>query len=104
MANDPAVGRTWMLWGFFHWDKARERRSSLVEAFMRSKWNPGDLVLAAKEPWLLRKIAKRVLNRWQGQEYLARALVSIPVSAGPLREELSEILRDPRRVEFEDWD
>jgi hypothetical protein len=67
-------------------------------------WNPVDLLLATREPWLLRKIARRVLNKWQGEQYLSRALQGLPSSETLLRNELAEILRNPSKLATEDWD
>lgn len=105
MLDHAESSRAWHPWRFFQWDKARELRGALVERFFRSKWNPSDLVLATKEPWLLRKIARRVLRKWRGKEYLEQALAAMGTassSSGALRAELTEILRNPNY--FEDWD
>jgi hypothetical protein len=63
------------LFSWYDWDKAKELRKSLVNAFLASDWNPADLALAAKlDEELLRKIVKRVLRANDGELYLARML------------------------------
>jgi hypothetical protein len=56
----------WWSWGFGSWDKARDLRRSLVDSFVQSDCPPYYFVLAAREPWLLKKLCKRMLRQWKG--------------------------------------
>ncbi len=101
-----APPETAALFGIFDWDKGKELRRSLVEAFMNSQWPPGDLALAAREPSLLRKIVKRVLRQRGGQRYAQSMLVDLArntgVEAKNLHQVLQELVRDPDF--YEEWD
>jgi len=58
------------IFSFFDWDRCKTARNELVEAFMSSSWNPGDLALTAclcNEEF---KILKRVGHSYGGEEYL----------------------------------
>jgi len=94
---------SWNLLGWTDWDKGGELRRRLVDAFSSGDWEPRWFVLAAAEPWLLRKLCKRMLRQWRGQAFLERAfdqLRSYPSTL--LAHELADILRDPDYVV--DWD
>lgn len=101
-----APPETAALFGIFDWDKGKELRRSLVEAFMNSQWPPGDLALAAREPSLLRKIVKRVLRQRGGQRYAQSMLADLArnseVEAKNLHQVLQELVRDPDF--YEEWD
>lgn len=57
---------------FFDWDRCKSARHELVDAFMSSSWNAGDLALAACRCGDVRRILKRVAKSYGGEEYLAR--------------------------------
>jgi hypothetical protein len=97
------VRPSWDFFGWADWDKGGELRRRLVDAFFSGEWEPQWFVLAAGQPWLLRKLCKRMIRKWRGQLFLERAfdrLRAYPPS--PLTHELAEILRDPEYVV--DWD
>lgn len=106
MSREDDYGRLWTVWGFFQWDKAAELRNSVVDTFLRSKWDPMYLVLATREPWLLRKIARRLLRRHRGLEFLERAFRELKSGGAEasvnLRGALADILRNPHYAE--DWE
>jgi hypothetical protein len=52
------------------WDKGKELRISLVDAFLRSNWAPGDLAIAANNAGILRKIVKRLHRKYKGDQYI----------------------------------
>jgi hypothetical protein len=60
--------------GVFGWDKGKELRKDLIYSFMHSKWQPGDLVLAVEDYSLLRKIFKRMMREYKGEDYIAMIL------------------------------
>lgn len=57
---------------FFDWDRCRIARHELVNAFMSSSWQAGDLALTACRCGDVAKILKRVARSYRGEEYLAR--------------------------------
>ena len=71
--TSPAIFNLFGIFGT-DWDKGKEMRKSLVNAFLESKWPPGDLALAASDPALFRKIFKRVHRKQGGERYLRAAL------------------------------
>jgi hypothetical protein len=95
----------WDFFGWTSWDKGGELRRRLVDAFVASDWEPHWFVAAACEPWLLRKLCKRMLRQWKGEAFLERALEQLRQLVPPrtkLTHELAAILRDP---DYEvDWD
>jgi hypothetical protein len=94
------------LFSYFDWDRAKELRRQLVEYFFRTNHPPRYLALASREAWLLRKIAKRTLRKWGGENYLHRVLDDLranPNAApGGLLAELETICSNPGYVE--EWD
>lgn len=57
---------------FFDWDRCKNARHGLVEAFMSSNWRAGDLALTAYRCGDVAKILERVAKSYGGEEYLAR--------------------------------
>ncbi len=104
--KDRSQRRSWGLWGFHQWDKAGDLRRSLVDSFLHSDWDPSQFALSAREPWLLRKLCKRMLRQWEGSKYLEDAYSRLKKIPGPTAEELAsvlyQILQDPDVIE--EWD
>lgn len=57
---------------FFDWDRCKTARRELVDAFMSSSWQAGDLALTACRCDEVAKILKRVARAYRGEEYLER--------------------------------
>lgn len=97
----------WWFWGFGTWDKAKDLRRSLVDCFLQSHWPPSHFVIAAREPWLLKKLCKRMLRQWKGQEFLETALSELrkqqDSETQALSSALQNLLRFPETLEDE-WD
>jgi hypothetical protein len=97
---------SWFLWGFGGWDKAKDLRRSLVDSFLRSDWPPSHFALAAREPWLLKKLCKRMLRQWKGHQFLESAYIGLREIISPeaqeLRIALYQILHNPESTE--EWD
>jgi len=55
---------------FFDWDRRKSARRDLVDAFMSSSWNAGDLALTAFRCGDGAKIFNRVASSYRGAEYL----------------------------------
>jgi hypothetical protein len=94
------------IFGFLQWDRGLELRRRLVDAFCQGHWPPEWFAIAAHEPWLLRKMCKRMTRQWRGEEFLQRAYEALGSIDAPehsaLLEALREIVKSPRYDE--DWD
>lgn len=62
------------LFGTYDWDRGKDLRVSLIEAFQRSNWPPGDLAVAANNAGILPKIFKRMHRTLRGDDYIKRML------------------------------
>jgi len=97
---------SWSLFSFLEWDRGLELRRRLVDAFCQRHWPPEFFVLAACEPWLLRKLCRRMLRQWGGNELLQRAHQALTsddaVGHVPLIDTLRDVLQRPDF--YEDWD
>lgn len=94
------------MFGILDWDKGKELRRDLIDAFFYTQWPPGDLALATGDVGLLRKVFKRLLRKSGGQQY-ARAMyadLSSRMSADirPFVSALADMLHDPGF--YEEWD
>lgn len=104
--EDRSQRRSWGYWGFTEWDKAKNLRRSLIDSFMRGEWDPAQFALSAREPWLLRKLCKRMLRQWKGLQYLEKAYTRLKSISSPKAQELAstlhQILQNPSISE--EWD
>lgn len=104
--DDQSNRGPWFLWGFGGWDKAKDLRRSLVESFRESDWPPYYFALAAREPWLLRKLCKRMLRQWKGHQFLESAYTGLQKLSNPKNQKLitvlHQIVQNPEIAE--DWD
>ena len=75
------------------WKKAKEGRGDLIDAlvgaFLRSSWPPADLVLAAMDAGIERKVVSRLRRRFLGRAYLEK----VHRDTGRLEEELRRRVR-----------
>lgn len=103
--RDTNAPRRWSSWGFLQWDKALELRRGLIDAFRHSDWEPAWFVVAAREPWLLRKLCRRMMRQWGGLEFLERAYSGV-TKLGTVNPQLTSALADILRSRdySEDWD
>jgi hypothetical protein len=95
------------LFGFLDWDRGKQLRKRLVETFLRSAWPPGDVVIAAHDPTLIRKIVKRLLRRRGGSEFFDRVHADLvnrrdEPAAVRVLPVVQEIAGNPNF--FEEWD
>jgi hypothetical protein len=88
------------------WDRGKELRVTLVDAFVRSNWAPGDLAIAANNAGILRKIFKRLHRRQDGDRYANAMLQDLNRRSDSnliqLREQLKLLITDPDF--YEEWD
>jgi hypothetical protein len=91
---------------FFNWDRAKELRKALIDAFFNSDWRPGDLAIAAGGETLLRKLFKRIRRRWRGEQYIAAMIEDLgqreESRAAKAHETLLRLSSDPEF--YEPWD
>ncbi|MHC4054108.1 hypothetical protein [Bradyrhizobium sp. 25ACV] len=86
---------------FPDWDKGKELRRRLVDAFLRSRWPPGDLAITADSAGILDKILSRIL-RAGATSYVDAIAIDLEVRGYfDLRTKVRERLRFRR---LEDWD
>ena len=104
--NDRSAQKSWSLWGFGDWDKAKDLRRSLVDSFLHSEWDPLQFALSARKPWLLKKLCKRMLRQWKGSQYLENAYTGLKKRSDTEAQELAitirQILTNPNVPE--EWD
>ncbi len=55
-------------------DRGKDLRASLIDAFQRSNWAPGDLAVAANDAGILPKIFKRPHRTATGEDYTKKML------------------------------
>lgn len=60
------------LFSFFDWNRCKVARHELVDAFMLSSWNAGDLALTACRCGAVLLFLERVSKSYGGKEYLAK--------------------------------
>lgn len=94
------------MFGMFDWDKGKELRRDLIDAFVYTNWPPGDLALAAGDLRLFRKIFKRLLRKPRGHQYAVAMYADLSSRTGDesrrFAVELSGMLDDPSF--YEEWD
>ena len=88
-----------MLFRSYDWDKGKDLRVSLVEAFLRSNWPPGVMAVAANNAGILPKIFKRLHRTHQGDDYLRAMRQDLSQRYDPITskigEHLSTLIADP---------
>jgi GTPase-associated protein 1, N-terminal domain type 1 len=67
--NTPDLLR---VFSFFDWDRCKHARHQLVDAFMCSSWDPGDLALTALRCDDVARVLRQVAKLYGGENYLAR--------------------------------
>jgi hypothetical protein len=94
------------LFGIYDWDKGKDLRIALIDAFLRSDWRPGDLAIAASNARILRKIFKRLHRSGKGDNYLRSMLRDLSQRTGSdvskIQEDLQLLMADPEF--YEEWD
>jgi hypothetical protein len=95
-----------VLFRTYDWDKGKDLRISLIDAFLRSDWHPGDLAIAASDARILRKVFKRLHRKQRGDDYLRAMLKDLSQRTGAAeskaRQELQTLMADPDF--YEEWD
>jgi len=88
------------------WDRGKDLRISLIDAFLRSNWPPGDLAIAASNAGILRKIFKRLHRKSRGDDYIKTMLQDLSQRNDPsvskINEHLKELVAAPNF--YEEWD
>jgi hypothetical protein len=95
-----------VLFGSYGWDKGKDLRVSLIDAFLRSNWEPGDLAVAASNAGILRKIFKRLHRKSKGDDYIKSMLQDLSQrndrDASTVRDHLQALVAAPNF--YEEWD
>jgi hypothetical protein len=105
MRDEPGH-RSFLFLTIRDWDKAKELRRTLVDAFYYGKWRASRFVLAAREPWLLRKLCKRMMRQRRGEAFLEAAYRELASDQTTSSKSVVDALRDILRAPgyHEDWD
>ena len=94
------------LFGWYDWDQGKDLRVTLIDAFLRSSWPPGDLAIAAHNADILRKVFKRVYKLANGEQYIRAMQDDLArrsdTSAKAARESLAPLIASPNF--YEEWD
>jgi len=95
-----------LFFNFYDWDKGKELRATLVDSFLRSDWNAGELAIAANNAGILRKIFKRVRRRADGDSYIKSMAEDLARRGdpriAPVRDNLNALIANPDF--YEEWD
>ena len=92
------AGETGRLFSVFDWDKGKQLRRALVDSFLNSRWPADELVLAAGDVHLLRKVFKRLTRRRNGVQYAREALALLERRRDLKARELAGSLRTCWRI------
>jgi hypothetical protein len=94
------------LFGTYDWDRGKDLRISLIDAFLRSHWAPGDLALTATNAGILSKVFKRLHRTYKGEEYIKAMARDLGQRGDDRSHEVEQRLRaliaDPDF--YEEWD
>lgn len=106
--SDELPAETYNLFGYFDWDKGKELRKKVIQAFVESRtWAPGDLALSFREKPLLRKMYSRLKRYWNGKNYCMLILRDLSKredseNVMAVYEELNSLIN--QRNFYEPWD
>jgi hypothetical protein len=94
------------LFGTYDWDRGKDLRVSLIDAFQRSNWAPGDLAVAANNAGILSKIFKRLHRTAKGDDYIRTMLQDLSQRNDPdllkVTDQLKSLTMNPDF--YEEWD
>ena len=94
------------LFGTYDWDRGKDLRVSLLDAFQRSNWPPGDLAVAASNSGILSKIFKRLHRTTRGDDYIRSMLQDLSQRDDPnlikVTDHLKTLAMNPDF--YEEWD
>lgn len=88
------------------WDKGKDFRIRLIDAFLGSEWRPGDLAIAAENAGIFRKVFKRLHRRSRGAEYIKAMADDLASRNDPALSQLSAQLQSliSSPTFYEEWD
>ena len=81
---------------FTDWDKSKAARHGLVDAFLRSNWEPVELLRAAVDADITRKVLGYLASKPGGRDYIRSLEVGIRRQPEPTRRRLAAALDDFR--------
>ncbi|MPR13177.1 hypothetical protein [Microvirga tunisiensis] len=91
-----------MFYWYADWDKGKELRRTLVQAFVSSHWPPSDLAIIADEAGIVEKIVSRLERIGQGS-YVEAMIADLEKGQGVANRQLAYRLRTRQR-RIEEWD
>lgn len=95
-----------LVFGSYDWDRGKDMRVAIIDTFMRSQWQPGDLAIAADRAGILRKIVKRLHRKYNGDNYIGSMISDLTQRSEPRYQnvlgKLQNLSVDPNI--YEEWD
>jgi hypothetical protein len=95
-----------VMFGSYDWDRGKDMRVAIIDTFMRSQWQPGDLAITADRAGILRKIVKRLHGKYNGDNYINAMIADLRQRREPrCQDVLGELqqLSVDRNI-YEEWD
>jgi hypothetical protein len=91
---------------FFDWDRGKALRVSLIDAFLNSKWRPGDLLRTALAAGIGHRILKRLERMPSGKRYISKMKKDLASDRTPEAREAMLCLQQfsKRPPDDDEWD
>jgi hypothetical protein len=81
-------------------------RVAVIDTFMRSQWQAGDLAIAADRAGILRKIVRRLHRKYDGDNYIGAMIRNLAQRREPRCQDVlgkvQQLSVDPNI--YEEWD
>lgn len=81
---------------FTDWDRSKAAQHGLVDAFLRSNWDPVELLRAAVDANNPRKVLGYLASKPEGRAYIQRIEVGVRKQSGATRRRLAAAIKDFR--------
>ena len=79
---------------FTDWDRSKAARHGLVDSFLQSKWEPAELLRAAVDADITRKVLGYLVSKPGGRDYLRRIESGLRAQPEATRRRLALALKD----------
>ncbi|MBU1346525.1 MAG: hypothetical protein KKA16_06185 [Alphaproteobacteria bacterium] len=88
---------------FSEWDRAKAARHGIVDMFIRSKWDPVELLRAGVDAGIPRKILGYLVSKPGGPAYFRLIEQGVERYPTPIRSDLIEALKEFRSDDSRHW-
>jgi hypothetical protein len=78
---------------FTDWDRAKTARDGIVDAFVKSSWEPAELLRAAMDAGITSKVLGYLASTGSGRNYLRKIEQSVSTYPEPVRKQMMTALR-----------